>query len=208
MHEQHLRGRSLRDLSGFLLVVLLLAGCSSNGGGAGASATQDPSGSLTKAPDFTLTDQFGHSQTLSSLRGKLVLLTFIDSDCTTICPLTAQLMEKTQQVLGSDYPTSLVAVNVNPKSNTVADVRTWSAEHGMLHRWLFLTGSADRLKKVEKLYGIQTKMVGGDLAHTALIYVIDANGNVRAPFPIGKQGSLDQESQSVAQFVQSVAATT
>lgn len=31
------------------------------------------------APDFTLTDQFGQTQTLSSLRGREVALAFIDS---------------------------------------------------------------------------------------------------------------------------------
>src|SRR6202035_1562430 len=40
------------------------------------------------APDFTLTDQFGHSVSLHSFRGKVVVLAFNDSQCTTICPLT------------------------------------------------------------------------------------------------------------------------
>ncbi len=44
------------------------------------------------APDFKLTDQFGHSVTLSSLRGREVVLAFIDSRCKDICPLTAQIM--------------------------------------------------------------------------------------------------------------------
>src|SRR5215472_4832632 len=63
------------------------------------TATQQPglvtagfplSGDL--APDFTLTDQFGQTQTLSSLRGKEVALAFIDSRCKSLCPLTATIM--------------------------------------------------------------------------------------------------------------------
>src|SRR5438876_1539956 len=44
------------------------------------------------APDFKLTDQFGHSVTLSSLRGHEIVLAFIDSRCMTLYPLTANIM--------------------------------------------------------------------------------------------------------------------
>src|SRR5437588_7744800 len=44
------------------------------------------------APDFKLIDQFGQTVTLSSLRGREVVLAFIDSRCTTLCPLTSEIM--------------------------------------------------------------------------------------------------------------------
>src|SRR5436190_23276733 len=44
------------------------------------------------APDFTLTDHFGHMMTLSSLRGHAVVLAFLDAPCKTLCHLTATLM--------------------------------------------------------------------------------------------------------------------
>src|SRR5437660_11790017 len=53
------------------------------------------------APDFTLTDQFGHSVTLSSLHGHEVVLAFIDSRCKTLCPLTAQIMYDAKARLGA-----------------------------------------------------------------------------------------------------------
>ena len=43
-----------------------------------------------RAPAFTLTDQHGRAVTLASLRGKVVLLTFLDPVCTSDCPLEAQ----------------------------------------------------------------------------------------------------------------------
>ena len=61
-----------------------------------ASATNEPDGGFlmagNPAPDFTLVDQFGHPVTLSSLRGREVVLAFIDSRCKDVCPLTAQIM--------------------------------------------------------------------------------------------------------------------
>ncbi len=42
------------------------------------------------AAPFSLTDQHGQNVTLASMRGKVVLLTFLDDTCTTDCPLIAQ----------------------------------------------------------------------------------------------------------------------
>src|SRR5260370_82027 len=39
------------------------------------------------APGFTLTDQRGHTMSLASLRGKAVVLEFMDPHCTDICPI-------------------------------------------------------------------------------------------------------------------------
>ena len=44
--------------------------------------------STPSLPSFTLTDQFGKRVSLRSLRGKVVVLSFNDPECTTICPLT------------------------------------------------------------------------------------------------------------------------
>src|SRR5436189_3569735 len=67
------------------------------------------------APDFTLTDQFGHPITLSSLRGHEVVLAFIDARCKTLCPLTAQIMYNAKVRLGSSAGSrvDLVAINAN-----------------------------------------------------------------------------------------------
>src|SRR5947209_9460856 len=55
-----------------------------------ASAANEPTGGFSMAgdlaPDFTLVDQFGHPATLSSLRGREVVLAFIDSRCKDVCP--------------------------------------------------------------------------------------------------------------------------
>lgn len=42
-----------------------------------------------EAPDFQLTDQNGSVVNLSDFRGKVVVLTFMDSKCQDTCPLTA-----------------------------------------------------------------------------------------------------------------------
>src|SRR5262249_2795706 len=53
------------------------------------------------APGFTLTDQHGNQVSLASLRGKVVLLTFLDPVCTTDCPLIAQEFRAADAMLGT-----------------------------------------------------------------------------------------------------------
>jgi cytochrome oxidase Cu insertion factor (SCO1/SenC/PrrC family) len=59
------------------------------GGAAAANPDLDRGTSLggTPAPDFRLVSQFGQPMSLSQFRGKVVILAFTDSQCTTICPL-------------------------------------------------------------------------------------------------------------------------
>src|SRR6266702_803344 len=156
---------------GLLLVALPVQGCASSRHPAGSASTS--AGPLGRpAPNFSLTDQFGHAEQLSDFRGRVVLLTFIDSRCTTLCPLTSDLMTKAEEALGPTYSLQLLAVNANIDFTSVSDVRTWSAEHRMLRRWLFLTGPLRELRAVWSSYGIQVKMVHGDIAHTAGVFVI------------------------------------
>ena len=53
-----------------------------------------------RAPAFQLTNQAGRPVSLASLRGKVVLLTFLDPVCTSDCPLIAQEFRQADQLLG------------------------------------------------------------------------------------------------------------
>lgn len=56
------------------------------------------------APDLTLTNQFGQKISLSAFRGKVIILAFTDSECTTVCPLTTESMLAAMQLLGEARP--------------------------------------------------------------------------------------------------------
>jgi cytochrome oxidase Cu insertion factor (SCO1/SenC/PrrC family) len=146
------------------------------------------------APDFTLTDQFGHTVTLSSLRGHEVVLAFIDARCKTLCPLTAQIMYDARVKLGSSAASrvELVAVNANPTATGVPEVQAWSINHGMLHQWVFLTGSAQQLQSVYHVYNVYVQVSSNDLVeHDPIMFIIDAQGHERLYFE-----TLDSNSQS------------
>ena len=146
------------------------------------------------APDFTLTDQFGHTMTLSSLRGHEVVLAFIDARCKTLCPLTAQIMYDAKAQLGSSASSrvDLVAVNANPTATSIPEVQAWSINHGMLHQWLFLTGTAQQLQSVYHMYNVYVQVSSNELVeHDPILFIIDSQGHERLYFE-----TLESNSQS------------
>jgi cytochrome oxidase Cu insertion factor (SCO1/SenC/PrrC family) len=146
------------------------------------------------APDFTLSDQFGHPVTLSSLRGHEVVLAFIDSQCKTLCPLTSTIMfnAKAQLAASAANKIQLIAVNANPTATSIATVQAWSINHGMLHQWEFLTGSAQKLQSVYSMYNVYAHVnSNGVLEHDPIIFIIDSQGHERLYFE-----TLDSNSQS------------
>lgn len=137
------------------------------------------------APDFTLVDQFGHSVSLSSLRGREVVLAFIDARCKTLCPLTADIMYDAKVRLGAPAANrvELIAVNANPSATSVVEVQAWSIAHGMLHQWLFLTGTAQQLQSIYHLYNVYVQVSSSEQdVHDPITFIIDANGHERLYF--------------------------
>ena len=136
------------------------------------------------AAPFTLTDQSGRTVSLSSLVGHTVVLTFLDPVCTSDCPLIAQELRSTDQMLGSTADhVQLVAVVNNPLYHTTSLTSAFDRQEGLdrLANWTYLTGSLDQLHRVWNDYGVQTQVTpaGGMIAHSDIVYIIDKSGHTR-----------------------------
>jgi cytochrome oxidase Cu insertion factor (SCO1/SenC/PrrC family) len=145
----------------------------------GASAPLDD-----PAPGFTLTDQDGHRVSLAGLRGKAVLLTFLDPVCVTGCQSQAQEFRQAGQQLGADgRRVALVAVNLNPVYNSPAYARAFDREQHLagVRNWLFVTGSPARLRAAWRAYGIASQPLGPGLmlGHSDAAFVIGPGGRLR-----------------------------
>ena len=136
------------------------------------------------APGFSLTDQAGRTVSLDSLRGKVVLMTFLDPVCTTDCPIIAQELKQAGRMLGAqDSRVELVAVVANPTYRSVAVTQAFDRQEGLasVPNWLYLTGSLGQLRPVWRHYGVEVENLpaGAMAAHNDLAVVIDAAGNIR-----------------------------
>jgi cytochrome oxidase Cu insertion factor (SCO1/SenC/PrrC family) len=136
------------------------------------------------APPFSLTDQHGDTVTLASLRGKVLLLTFLDPVCTTDCPLEAQEFRQAGQLLGGDSRrVELVAIVANPVDYQLGYTQAFDRQEGLdgVPNWLYLTGSPGRLAQVWASYGVAAEIApaGSMIAHSENAYVIDQYGRLR-----------------------------
>jgi cytochrome oxidase Cu insertion factor (SCO1/SenC/PrrC family) len=136
------------------------------------------------APAFSLTDQHGRAVTLASLRGKVVLLTFLDPVCTSDCPLEAQEFRQAGQLLGADDSrVELVAIVANPVDYQLGYTQAFDRQENLdgVPNWLYLTGSPAQLAPVWRNYGIAAEIApaGSMIAHSEIAFVIDASGHLR-----------------------------
>ena len=154
----------------------------------------------TVAPNFTLTDQFGKTASLRSFRSKVVVLSFNDPLCTTICPLTTTALLEAKKLLGpAAKNVQLLGVGANPDATQVKWVRAYSQAHGMMRTWRFLTGSLPRMKRVWSSYGILAAVVGGAVDHTPATYIVDPQGRETRVF------TTQMSYSSVPQFAEVLA---
>jgi len=219
------RARGTLAAAALLSVLTALAGCgasasssstSSLGGmqanPASSAAEMNPNLDLGSslgsqpAPDITLVNQFGQPMSLSQFRGKVVMLSFEDSECTTVCPLTTTSMLEAKQMLGAaGNQVQLLGVDANPTATSVADVLAYSRVHGMVNQWDFLTGSPAQLKAVWNAYHIAVQIEQGQIDHTPALFVIDQQGREQKLYLTQMAySSVSQSAQVLADEVSSL----
>jgi len=177
-----------------VIAAVAVAGCASSGSQASSSGTspmsaasaaamQNPNLDLgtslggKPAPDIKLVNQFGQPMSLSQFRGRVIILAFSDSECTTVCPLTTESMVLAKELLGkAGSSVQLLGVDANPDATKVSDVMDYSRVHGMVNQWDFLTGSTAQLTSVWRAYNIAVQIQSGQIDHTPALYVISAQG--------------------------------
>ncbi len=147
----------------------------------GASGLQGTDLNSTPAPDFRLTDQFGKQVSLSQFKGKPVVLTFMYTNCPDQCPLTANKLHSTMQLLGNaSSNVGILAVSTDPQRDNVAAALKFSKAHSMQDYWHYLVGSRNQLSPVWTSYNTYAQVINQQtVSHSLGLFVIDKQGNER-----------------------------
>jgi len=151
-----------------------------------SGATESPAGPYKgseppagiEAADFTLRDYRGRLVSMRAQRGKIVLLSFVDSKCTDKCPIVTSVVAQTYRLLAPSLRGQVapILISVSPKVDRPRSVRRFLAR---LHALAlsYLSGTPRELRPVWKAYGILSALETGNAdVHSSDVRVFDRHG--------------------------------
>jgi protein SCO1 len=167
-------------LSGLVLffgAILLITGRAPSPIGSASAAVGGP---------FHLEDQYGKAVTDQDMKGRPFLVFFGFTHCPDICPTTLFDMSQVLRKLGPDADrTGALFITVDPERDTPAVMKDYLSNFDP--HLLGLTGdqaSIDAAIKAYRVYAKKVPLKDGDytMDHTAVVYLMDKNGEFVAPF--------------------------
>ncbi len=124
--------------------------------------------------------QDGKPVTLSSLRGKVRVVTMGFTRCKFACPRIFHDMQSVETALGADATkVGFTFLSIDPEYDTPAAMTAKMAELKMdPTRWTFLSAPQDTVQQLAVSLNFKFQLVEGFFAHSNLIAVLDENGTV------------------------------
>jgi protein SCO1/2 len=143
------------------------------------------------APPLDLTDQDGSPFSLDELKGQVGVIYFGYTTCPDICPTTLIDFSSVKSELGADADrVKFLMVTVDPDRDSTARLKEYMSFFDPA--FIGLRGTDEQTSQFERDYGVMVTRVehpesatGYLLDHTASIYVVDPEGNLKLIFPNG-----------------------
>ena len=130
-------------------------------------------------PEFRLRSYGGATVLSRDFRGKVVLVTFLDTRCTTQCPIITGILGEAMLALPAQAQakTAALAISVDPQFDTPASVRRFLRHRHALGTFDFLLGTEKQLRPVwRSFYVLAVSRTGNPSTHSADVRVFDPQG--------------------------------
>lgn len=128
-----------------------------------------------KLPDTLLTDQDGRSVRVAAdvFGDRIVVVDFVYTSCTTICPIASALLAQVQQRLGERMAQDvrLVSFSVDPVRDTPPRLKAYAQRYDSGPGWIWLTGARPQVDEALRAFGAWTPNFEN---HPPLVLVGDA----------------------------------
>jgi len=148
--------------------------------------------------DFALTNQNGEMITPEDYKNKIYVADFFFTTCGTICPIMTSNMKKVQNVIILDDDIKLLSHTVMPEIDTVAQLKRYAIEKGVLtNKWNLVTGSKKEIYNLaRKSYLVAkydpTKEDGYGLVHTENFVLVDKQKRIRGMYDGTDEEDIDR----------------
>lgn len=133
--------------------------------------------------DFLLIDQGARPFHFKDLTGKVVLVSFVYTSCTDVCPLITSAVGQVQSQLSATERAAvhLLSITTDPEIDSPGVLMAYAKRYKADFRnWSFLTGSMVELESVWKSFGVGVKRKGrGIVEHTPLTVLVDRHRRLR-----------------------------
>ena len=134
--------------------------------------------------DFSLTNQNGETVTQDTYKDKIYIADFFFTTCQTICPIMTDHMYQIQKKIVNDDDVMLLSHSVTPKIDSVAQLRKYANENGVIDRkWNLITGDKKQIYELARKSYLAVKTNGNgdqyDMIHTENFLLIDKKRRVR-----------------------------
>jgi protein SCO1/2 len=106
--------------------------------------------------------------------GRPVVLNFIFTTCTTICPVLSQTFTQLQEKLGSEAgKVHLVSISIDPEQDTPARLEAYARRFHAGSAWRFYTGTSEASVAVQRAFEV---FRGDKMNHTPVTFLRAAHG--------------------------------
>jgi protein SCO1/2 len=152
---------------------------------AGDDPHPSPLADIGPAPRTTLIDENGRAFDLASRKGKVVLVSFVYTTCTGVCPGTTQAIVRIQNRLKEAKlwgdSVEFVSITLDPARDTPEVLRRYARLFGAdTAAWHFLTGPPDQVQAIIASWGMWVKSLpDGALDHPSRVFLLDRRGHQR-----------------------------
>lgn len=122
-------------------------------------------------PDLALVDMQGQKTSLLSEvnRDQPVMLNFIFTTCTTICPVLSATFSQAEQQLGDESDqVRMISITIDPEYDTPAHLRDYAERYHAGPQWQFLTGKLEDIVAVQKAFDAYR---GTKMSHEPLTFL-------------------------------------
>lgn len=121
-----------------------------------SDAVPETSKKLT-IPDVEVLDQEGRTLHFYSdlVKGKTVVINFIFTNCTTICPPLAATFARVQQEMGDKVGKDVyfISISVDPLTDTPERLKAWGSKFKAGTGWTFVTGNKPEVNRLLNALG-------------------------------------------------------
>jgi cytochrome oxidase Cu insertion factor (SCO1/SenC/PrrC family) len=131
------------------------------------------------AAAFDLPSYRGPHVRLAALRGKVVLMTFLDTDCTDQCPVIARFIARGLRALtpAARQKTVALALSTDPRIDTPASIRSFLTKERANGALDFPVDSVPRMRPVWKAYYVLPAVDSGNAnIHSDEVMIVTPRG--------------------------------